>query len=266
MKEDKPSKISQSDNELVKKKQRSRATTLYPKNSLAEALKLAESIRDNNACQPYNRIDLASSINLSPSSSVFRLLITASNKFGLTKGGYQADKIALTELAEQIVSPTSDEDKSEGLLKALYNVPFYKQFFEKYENNRLPRKDLLLNALEREFKIPNADREQCYDLLIKNANELGLLKDVKGTLYVRIEHPSISEEAVAEIHESKNDGLQGISAENQDNAIPATLQKAPDLDISPPISREKSTSDAATTSKPRIFVSHSKNMKILSQR
>ena len=52
MKEDKPSKISHSDDELGKKGKRTRATTLYPKNSLAEALKLAEAIRDNNAGQP----------------------------------------------------------------------------------------------------------------------------------------------------------------------------------------------------------------------
>jgi len=265
MKEDKASKITQSANESRKKKKRTRATTLYPKNSLAEALKLAESIRDNNAGQPYNRIDLASSIDLTPSSSFFRLLITASNKFGLTEGSYTSENIALTELGQQIVSPTSDEEKSEGLLNALYNVPFYKQFFEKYENNRLPRKDLLLNTLEREFNIPHADREQCYDLLIKNANELGLLKDIKGTLYVRIEQPSISEEGIAEIDESGNDIVQRISDENQDNALPETIQKEIKPDISPPILKEKILSDAATTSKPRIFISHSKNTKILNQ-
>lgn len=242
-----------------KEKQRKpRATLLYPKNSLANSLRLTESIRDNNASQPYNRIDLASSIDLTPSSSTFRLLITSSSKFELTEGGYQAEKISITELGQRIVSPTSDEEKSASLLEALYNVPFYKQFFEKYKNSRLPRKDLLLNTLEREFKIPNADRKQCYDLLIKNANELGLLKDVKGTLYVRIEQPSLAEEGL-EGEDTFKEGLGETTLEARpDSGVPSTTEE-------PPLPPEKPPSDAATTSKPRIFISHSKNKKILNQ-
>ena len=163
------------------KTRKPRATTLYPKLSLVDALRLAESIRDNNASSPYNRIDLAASVDLSPESSTLRTLITASNKFGLTEGSYAAEKISLTDLGRKIVSPTSDEEKAQGLMTALYKVDFYKDFFEQFKNHRLPRKDLLLNTLEREFNIPRADRDQCYELLVKNATELGLLKDVGGT-------------------------------------------------------------------------------------
>jgi hypothetical protein len=76
-------------------------------------------------------------------------------------------------------------------MAALYKVDFYKGFFERFKNHRLPRKDLLLNTLEREFGIPPADRDQCYELLVKNATELGLLKDVGGTPYVRFDHPTV---------------------------------------------------------------------------
>ena len=86
------------------KARKARATTLYPKVSLIDALRLAESIRDNNASQPYNRIDLAASVDLSPESSTLRTLITASNKFGLTEGSYAAERISLTDLARSIVS------------------------------------------------------------------------------------------------------------------------------------------------------------------
>lgn len=265
MNDKKENKISQDKAEEKTREKRSRSTTLYPKNSLSEALRLAESIRDNNASRPYNRIDLASSLDLSPSASTFRLLITASSKFGLTEGGYQAENIALTDLGKQIVSPTSDEEKSEGLLKALYNIDFYKQFFEKYANNRLPRKDLLLNTIEREFSIPNADREQCYELLIKNANELGLLKDVKGTLYVRIEKPSLSEGEISDIDESDQELDQGVSNKKKEIELIKPPKEENKLDVSHSISEEKVVSNAATTSKPRIFISHSKNMKILNQ-
>jgi len=179
-------------NAAESKTRKQRATTLYPKFTLTDALRLAESIRDNNASSPYNRIDLAASVGLSPESSTFRTVITASNKFGLTEGSYVAEKISLTDLGRQIVSPTSDEEKAQGLMTALYKVEFYRDFFERFKNHRLPRKDLLVNTLEREFHIPRADLDQCYDLLLKNATELGLLKDVGGTLYVRFESLGIA--------------------------------------------------------------------------
>lgn len=234
-----------------------RATTLFPKVSLVDALRLAESIRDNNAGVPYNRIDLAASIDLSPESSILRTLITASNKFGLTEGGYQADRISLTDLGRSIVSPTSDDEKSQGLLTALYRVEFFKEFFERFRNHRLPRKDLLLNTLEREFGIPNTDREQCYELLIKNATELGLFKDVSGTLYVRFDRPSAAS-AVGPEQEGEPDAPEHATV------IPDLAAPTPELAV-PTVIPQKPASDASTTHKPRIFISHSKNIKILSQ-
>ncbi|GAH38719.1 unnamed protein product, partial [marine sediment metagenome] len=128
-------KRSNATTEAAKPKTRkARATTLYPKVTLVDALRLAESIRDNNASAPYNRIDLAASVDLSPESSVLRTLITASNKFGLTEGSYAAESISLTDLGRSIVSPTSDEEKAQGLMAALYNVDFYKDFFERFKN------------------------------------------------------------------------------------------------------------------------------------
>lgn len=234
------------------KHRKPRATSVYPKFSLMDSLRLAESIRDNNAGQPYNRIDLASSLGMSPESSAFRTLITASNKYGLIEGSYKSERIGLSDLGRNIVSPTSDEEKSQGLLNALYRVDFYKIFFERFINHRLPRKDLLLNTLEREYGIPNIDREQCHDLLIKNATELGLLKDVSGTIYVRFDHPSLPTSLVEE---------QQQEAES--------LRPDPDtsLDLTEvqTVAPYQAPSDAAKTHKPRIFISHSKNMKILDQ-
>jgi predicted nucleotide-binding protein len=238
---------------------KARATTLYPKYSLVESLKLAESIRDNNAGQPYNRVDLAASLDISPESSSYRTLITASSRYGLTEGSYQAERIALTELGKSIVSPTSDDERSQGLLKALYNVELYRSFFSKYQNHRLPRKELLLNTLAREFKIPAADCEQGYTLLIKNATELELLKDVSGTLYVRFDQPTVrkadtsGEAAKSDEALTSLEHIEGPAASGQITAPPASEAFT------------QSPIDGATTHKPRIFISHSKNIKILNQ-
>ena len=239
------------------KPRKPRATTLYPKVTLVDALRLAESILDNNAGEPYNRIDLAQSIDLSPGSSSLRTYVTTSGKFGLTTGSYKAERISLTDLGKTIVSPTSDEEKAEGLLKALYRIDFYKKFFERFKNHRLPRRDLLLNTLGREFKIPYTDREQCYDLLIKNATELSLLKDVSGTLYVRFDQPNV-EATAAESTEDEPE-IENVEAATADPLTPpsATPPQGPQPAGQVP--------DSATTRKPKIFISHSKNAKILAQ-
>ena len=235
-----------------------RATTLYPKVSLVDALRLAESIRDNNASRPYNRIDLAASVDLSPESSTLRTLITASSKFGLTEGSYAAERISLTDLGRSIVSPTSDEEKAQGLMTALYKVDFYKNFFERFKNHRLPRKDLLLNTIEREFAISAGDRDQCYELLVKNATELGLLKDVGGTPYVRFDRPTVTA-GTAESEPGEDDSA---TDEPKLPTPPLTTGATTQVDVDLPA---PAATDAATTHKPKIFISHSKNMKILTQ-
>jgi predicted nucleotide-binding protein len=247
-----------SENPKGKAPRKPRATTLYPKYSLVDALKIAESIRDNNASLPYNRVDLAISLGTTPQSSSFRILITASAKYGLTVGSYQAEYIDLTDLGRSVTTPTSDDEKSDGLLTALYRVDFYKSFFSKFRNHRLPRKNLLLNTLEREFDIPKADREQCHELLMKNASELGLLKDVAGTLYVRFDQPHMSPSV---------NGGDGSISDTEATTPEADVQGIAPPDVTPAKQDQvvDSSSSAATTHRPRIFISHSKNRKILEQ-
>src|SRR5437879_5058227 len=88
---------------LPGKRKRHYTTPLFPKNSLMDSLRLARSIKDNNAGNPYDLLDLARSLSYQPNSGNFRTLITASGKFGLTSGGYSADRISLTPLGTQIV-------------------------------------------------------------------------------------------------------------------------------------------------------------------
>ena len=47
--------------------------------------KFVEAIKEHKAGRPYNRLNLAKSMNYSPNSSGFRMLIVSSGKYGLTK-------------------------------------------------------------------------------------------------------------------------------------------------------------------------------------
>src|SRR2546428_14188748 len=95
----------------------------FPRDSLKDALEIADSIEKNNAGKPYDLLDLAGSLNLRPNGATFRGLITSSNRYGLTEGGYQADKIKLTGLGSSIVAPLEERPASRGIREALLKPP-----------------------------------------------------------------------------------------------------------------------------------------------
>jgi hypothetical protein len=214
------------------------ATTAFPKNSLKEALRIAQSIQDNNAGQPYNRLDLAQSLDYSPESSTFRTLITSSSRYGLTQGSYVAEKISLTDLGRSIVAPRSDEEKNEGLLDALRNVELFKKFFERFDQAKLPREDLLKNTLVRDFDIPSEDVDNCLDILNRNFVDWGLLVDYKGNIWLRLDKLSVLK-VVEEV----------ILPEEEEGITPPSEDKKP----------------PSTVTIPKVFISHSKNETILDQ-
>ena len=158
----------------------------FPRDSLTKTLKLAESIEKNNAGKPFDRLILAKSTDYSPNSGSFRKLIISSSKYGLTEGGYQAEKISLTSLGSSIVAPTSDEEKTRGLLNALTNPPVMKTILKFYNKKQIPREELLKNSLKREFKISSEYVDACYDVLMKNIEDFNLIEDIKGNKYLNL--------------------------------------------------------------------------------
>jgi len=221
-----------------RKKKRKYATRAFPKNTLMDALRIAKSIHENNADQPYDRLDLAKSLGYSPESSLFRTLITSSNRFGLTKGSYKAERISLTELGKSIVSPKSEREKAESLKQALFNIDFYRKFFSRFDGHRLPKREYLKNTLNRDFGIPVPDCDECYDMIISNAKELGIIVSIKDGQYIQMSKlvPSVSTKIEeAEVKEEVKE------REKEQKAIKKEIGK------------------------PRVFISHSKNKKIVNQ-
>lgn len=227
---------------------------LYPLHSLKDALKIAESIKNNNNLHPYNRLDVAASLNQSPNSSNFRQLIISSNSYGLTKGSYISEKIALTDLGRKIVAPRSDTEKNIALKEALFNVSLFKEFFTKFNQGILTRKDLLINTLNHDYNIQLDKCEKAYNILTKNAQELGIIKNVGGTDYIRLD--LLSPEAIKtapEVDAKEGEDEEEIVEEETDEEESQEEQEYVGIKkINEPF-------------KPRVFISHSKNKKIVNQ-
>ena len=214
----------------------------FPRDPLSKVLKLVESIEKNNAGKPFDRLILAKSIDSSPNSSGFRQLITSSSKYGLTEGGYQAEKITLTSLGSSIVAPTSDEEKRKGLMLALTNNPLFKTIIEFYNKKQIPREELLKNSLKKEFKVSPEDVDICLDIIMKNFENFNLIEDIKGNKYLNISN--LGEISIGnEVKESTDS--QTVIAIEPTESVPIQEKQ---------IEKPK-----------QIFVAHGKNTKPLEQ-
>lgn len=221
-----------------------KARGLYPKYSLLETLKIAESIRDNNNMQPYNRLNLAKSLNTTPSSSAFRLLITSSTAYGLTTGSYSAEKLSLTTLGKSVVAYKSDAERRVSLQRALFNIPKFRDFYTNFDGGNLPRKDLLMNTLHRDYGIPLANCEDCYKIIMQNAKELRLTTNIKGKDYLQLSNLTVVSESDSFAQEPDSE-IQDIS--EKDETV---------VDYRP---------EDRLQFQPTVFISHSKNSRILDQ-
>ena len=230
---------------IAKKRGRPKADApVFPRDTLTRTLKLAESIENNNAGRPYDRLSLAKSLELSPNGSPFRNLITSALRYGLTEGGRSSDKIILTPLGSSIVAPTNESERNRGILEALLSPELFNKVYTYYDKNKIPRKELFKNSLKKEFSVTPEDVDSCYDMLMNNIEELNLKEEIKNNNYLKLNNPG------------DQSGTTETELEN------------PDLDVQEQKEKEYDPSSQLPEQKPhpkQIFVAHGKNTKPLEQ-
>ena len=108
----------------------------YPVITLKEALRIPQGITDNNAGRPMKRLLLADALDLSPGSSLFRDLIAASARYGLTEGNFNSDTIALTSIGQSVTRPTSERDRLDGLRAGLRKIDLFDRLLNHYNGTQ----------------------------------------------------------------------------------------------------------------------------------
>ena len=159
----------------------------FPRHTLNKALVVAKTIWNDNAGEPYSRLSLAKSLNFSPNSSGFVILLASSLRYGLTEGSYVSEKISLTPLGRSIVAPTVDVNVNSKLRQALLMPEVFETVFQRFDQKPIPREDVFKNTLQVDFRVPKQDVQACYDVLMGNLTEYGLSEDIKGTKWLRLD-------------------------------------------------------------------------------
>ncbi|MEO6380998.1 MAG: hypothetical protein ABIO35_03110 [Nitrobacter sp.] len=126
----------------------------FPKNTLEDAIRIAQAIEEKNAGNPMHAPDLARAVGFKQSSDWrFGDLLRSANQYGLVSGAGATASISLEPLAQDIVAPSSPSQRSDALLAAFRSVNDFAQVESFYKGKRIPEDEFFLNTVTREFRI-----------------------------------------------------------------------------------------------------------------
>ena len=223
-----------------------------PNNGLSQALRIPKSIFENYGGHPSTPLEVAEGIDMTPTSGGFRNLCGASIAFGLTEGGYNASEISVTSLAERIFKPQEEGDDLIAKREAFLRPRIIGEFLAKYDANQLPKVNIAKNVLEK-MGVPESRCDDVHDLILTEATELGLIREIKGKRFVQLK--GVKPAPIAEVAESGDDES---SSDSSDSEVDSDIGSA-DVDPRSPIP----IPPPAPKSNNRVFVTHGKNRELV---
>ncbi len=219
-----------------------------PRHSLREALTVAQAITDNFAGQPITPLQIALALGVSPTSSAWRTLTGASVAYGLTNGGYNADKIGLQELGRRATAPTEEGDDLKARAEAALKPKVFAEFYAKYNRFKFPGDLIAKNVLQHDFSVPAERAQEVLEILKDNGAFVGFIHQTKTGQYVSTD--DLKPSPVTLTHPESEDTHEE----------PAVLEK--EQELSTPAEATIQTKDRGTI---KVFISHGKNMNIVDQ-
>ncbi|WP_141099323.1 hypothetical protein [Pseudomonas nitroreducens] len=160
---------------------RTRRSRPYPASSFEDALSLGEAIMHYAAGEKVRRLTLMQHMNKSPGSGATKMMITNSNKYGLTSGGYSAEHLELTDKGRIVVNPARPERerRKAAFDLAIAGVAPFALLYDHYKEKRLPDREVIKDFL-RDSSIEVPDLDECVDTFIVNVKGLDLLRTLGG--------------------------------------------------------------------------------------
>lgn len=153
----------------------------FPACSIEEALELPTAIQTHSSGLRIRRLTLFDQMKRSPDSSASRMLIVNAGRYGLIKGGYQAEFLELTPEGAIATNPeTAPRERAKVLIElGIFKIESFKALYDRFCDNRLPNKAVLEDALK-EVGISAAFVSEGVETFIVNAKFVGILRSLSG--------------------------------------------------------------------------------------
>jgi DNA-directed RNA polymerase subunit N (RpoN/RPB10) len=167
----------------LKKSKSAPAPWTFPKNSLEDALIVVRSIEEQNAGNPMKSDMLVKAVGFNTVNDWRYLeLLRSANQYGIVEGSGRHATVKLTEIGQDIVSPSTPKARQNALVKAFHSVDQFSKVEQFYSNKKLPEDEFFENTLIRDFGI-SRDRVRAFiDIFTKNLNFLHAFRasDARG--------------------------------------------------------------------------------------
>jgi hypothetical protein len=156
----------------------------FPRIPLSKVLGLAKQIYELGEGDPVPRLVVFDRLGKSPDSGTSRMLVTTSNSYGLTTGGYQAERLGITDRGRAIVEATDQGVARSYAVKALLDNSLFTLFYEKYQNKSLPQEAVAVDYLKQAGNLSEADAKSAYQVFTANLNDYGFVKEMSGRMTI----------------------------------------------------------------------------------
>ena len=228
--------------------------TEVPRVTVIDALRVAVAISDNYAGQPTKPLRVAEAMQMAPTTGGFRNLTSASMAYGLTEGTAFASEISLTDLGKRIVTPTAEGDDLAARLDAVMRPRVIREFLLKYDSSKFPPDYIAVNVLT-ELGVPKDVAPRALAIIRRNAEDLKLLRDIKGQGYVDLQGARMQESEPDRRADSRSVAVD-VAPERTRSPRPVDVAVKPtDVGGLPP----------SLVTNRRVFITHGRNQQIVSQ-
>lgn len=224
----------------------------YPNLGLVDALEIPQAIQDHASGMPTSKLDLAEFVGRSPAASQLRERLLASRAYGLTVGGVNAEEFSLTPLGDEATG-VDEVARQSALKEAVFNIEPFRAFLLTYDGKKVPSTAALKTFLIKEAGVPEDWAEDAAERVIADAGFAGLLRDLRGALYVDLSGAGSSRQARAHSTDEDDEG---------------SLEEAAHEDAPALAPRKVIPDDAVTTpgqEAMKVFIAHGKNRKPLDE-
>lgn len=149
-----------------------RLPRMFPAVTLEEALRIPTAIKLNNGGNPWAPDQVGQAIGIKSNRTEFFYRAGGSVAYGLTVGGWKADRIELSPLGREVLYAGNAQLEHAKKVEAFLNIEVFKKVLEYYKGSDLPEMKYLGNTLESDFGLPPEQHEDFSKLFKANCEFL----------------------------------------------------------------------------------------------
>jgi hypothetical protein len=211
---------------------------------------------DNFAGKGASPPDVALAIGISPTSSGWRTLTGSAIAYGLTEGGFNANRIQLTPLGKKLVAPEEEGDDLVARREAITRPRILKEFFERYRRAKFPNDIIGINVLKG-MGVPTERASAALDIIKVNGRYAGIIRETPTGPFINLDSPGVP--APTATPELGPDSAEEVEAPLT-TITPASQPEIPSPPVAAPAAAPRFDSKSN-----RVFITHGKRKAIVTQ-